>query len=285
MKNNKPIFIAGFFAIFFTLFLVLAINLSNKKNEENYKKVVFEVKFTKIKSCYFQDEEISCLKNYSQYNSSDSSDLTFNKVKISVKSSDGTEFKLKTFKPKITFFDVNGKKTSEQHEELARQHTTAFPYITSGTPNFNIYKDPTTLSTLYAIEYADKVEIEYLGQKFTFESEEFKIRKAEIKKEQDKIKLKEEQAKKEQERDAEARKFSAEFSKKLEEAARNLEDVANDPNASNREKYNALSNLNGLYNKCLHSPDYQERYKYEYANCHQYKRILDRYEYVYKLPR
>jgi hypothetical protein len=141
-----------------------------------------------------------------------------------------------------------------------------------------------TLSTLYAIEY-DKVEIEYLGQKFTFESEEFKIRKAEIKKEQDRIKLKEEQAKKEQERDAEARKFSAEFSKKLEEAARNLEDVANDPNASNREKYNALNNLNGLYNKCLHSPDYQERYKYEYTNYYQYKRILDRYEYVYKLPR
>lgn len=281
MKNNKPIFIAGFFAIFFTLFLVLAINLSNKKNEENYKKVVFEVKFTKIKSCYFQDEEISCLKNYSQYNSSDSSDLTFNKVKISVKSSDGTEFKLKTFKPKITFFDINGKKTLEEHKEFAHQYTD-FPYIISGSSNFNIYKKPITL---HSMKNADKVEIEFLDQKFTFESEEFKIRKAEIKKEQDRIKLKEEQAKKEQERDAEARKFSAEFSKKLEEAARNLEDVANDPNASNREKYNALNNLNGLYNKCLHSPDYQERYKYEYTNYYQYKRILDRYEYVYKLPR
>ena len=132
---------------------------------------------------------------------------------------------------------------------------------------------------------ADKVEIEFLDQKFTFESEEFKIRKAEIEKEQNRIKLKEEQAKIEQKRQLEAKEFSAEFSKKLEEAARNLEDVANDPNASNREKYNALSNLNGLHNKCLHSPDYQERYKYEYTNCYQYKRILDRYEYVYKLPR
>ena len=85
MKNNKPIFIAGFLAILFTSFFIFAINLSNKKNEENYKKVVFEVKFTKIKSCYFQDEEISCLKKYSQYNSTDGSDLTFNKVEISVK--------------------------------------------------------------------------------------------------------------------------------------------------------------------------------------------------------
>lgn len=281
MKNNKPLFIAGFFAIFFTLFLIFAINLSNKKNEENYKKVVFEAEFTKIKSCYFQDEEISCLKKYSQYNSADNSDLTFNKVQISVKSSDGTEFKLKTFKPKITFFDINGKKTLEEHKELAHQYTD-FPYIISGSSNFNIYKKPITL---HSMENADKVEIEYLGQKFTFESEEFKIRKAEIKKEQDRIKLKEEQAKIEQKRQLEAKEFSAEFNKKLEEAARNLEDVANNPNTSNREKYNALSNLTGLYNSCLYSPDYSERYKYEYANCHQYKRILDRYEYVYKLPK
>lgn len=283
MKNNKPIFIAGFFAIFFTLFLVLAINLSNKKNEENYKKVVFEADFRERDPYEIIREESNCNKSYSESDTNaDCPDFIFkNKVEISVKSSDGTEFKLKTFKPKITFFDINGKKTLEEHKEFAHQYTD-FPYIISGSSNFNIYKKPITL---HSMKNADKVEIEFLDQKFTFESEEFKIRKAEIEKEQNRIKLKEEQAKIEQKRQLEAKEFSAEFNKKLEEAARNLEDVANNPDTSNREKYNALSNLTGLYNSCLYSPDYSERYKYEYANCHQYKRILDRYEYVYKLPK
>ena len=283
MKNNKPLFIAGFFAIFFTLLLVFAINLSNKKNEENYKKVVFEADFRERDPYEIIREESNCNKSYSESDTNaDCPDSIFkNKVEISVKSSDGTEFKLKTFKPKITFFDINGKKTLEEHKEFAHQYTD-FPYIISGSSNFNIYKKPITL---HSMKNADKVEIEFLDQKFTFESEEFKIRKAEIEKEQNRIKLKEEQAKIEQKRQLEAKEFSAEFNKKLEEAARNLEDVANNPDTSNREKYNALSNLTGLYNSCLYSPDYSERYKYEYANCHQYKRILDRYEYVYKLPK
>lgn len=38
MKNNKPLFIAGFFAIFFTLFLIFAINISSKKMKKTTKK-------------------------------------------------------------------------------------------------------------------------------------------------------------------------------------------------------------------------------------------------------
>lgn len=175
MKNNKPFIFAGIFSIFFAVFIIGMTIIAKNREAENPKKVVFEVVFKKI-STNSTEEGRDCEDNYNYSNKCPENKDVKNTAKIKVRSSDGSKFRLKNFKPKISYFNLNNEKIKEDNREYTYSTRISFPF-TQNDKYFEVKEDYKFIETYIFDSEADKVEIEYSGKKFTFESDDFKKEK------------------------------------------------------------------------------------------------------------
>lgn len=172
MKNNKPFIFAGIFSIFFAVFIIGMTIITKNREAENPKKVVFEVVFKKISTNSIEEGE-DCEDNYNYSNKCPENKDVKNTAKIKVRSSDGSKFRLKNFKPKISYFNLNNEKIKEDNREYTYSTRISFPF-TQNDKYFEVKEDYKFIETYIFDNEADKVEIEYSGKKFTFESDDFK---------------------------------------------------------------------------------------------------------------
>lgn len=271
MKNNKPFIFAGIFSIFFAVFIIGMTIITKNRETENPKKVVFEVVFKKISANSIEEGE-DCEDNYNYSNKCRENKDVKNTAKIKVKSSDGSKFRLKNFKPKISYFNLNNEKTKEDNREYTSLSHISLPF-TQNDKYFEVEKDLKFIETYIFDNEADKVEIEYSGKKFTFESDDFK-------KKQYNDKLVTEKAK-----EAERRKvkdFTESYIKELEKSSKRLEDDFNNPNTHPGEKGGSFINLRNLYNNCINPIIKEDKYLYANIPCEKYKPLPERYLPLYE---